>query len=383
MLPKYIPLLKAMNSESIALANIDPVHAKKMLPLFEVPRIGPNILEAKRFVGCPTPTTAYLDEVTNRIAKVWSGRTAMVDAYQWPADATVESGEHVLPYLFTRLQALGVDVVPVIGYDRWENPTYSLAMQGLELPGTPYYCLRLDAQALEDAAEPDFFLENIEAMLARFELEPGACSVLIDFGDVTGRSVEKMVGDSDAILNLLMPLGFRYFASAGCSLPKSIDLAVKKPDTVGKVVRKEMLLWQAARQQYPDSALVYGDYGIRGPSSNEGIPNPHGNGKIRHTIDKHFLVVRGHSMMLPGKGEQMWGLAQKVVASPHYLGANFSWGDQQILDCSQKKIKGHHAQWISNDTSHHLAYALAEVEQFDLSVAVPAPVSVKTSGKIA
>jgi hypothetical protein len=73
-------------------------------------------------------------------------------------------------------------------------------------------------------------------------------------------------------------------------------------------------------------------------------------------------------MMLANKGEQMWDLAAKVVQSQHYLGPEFSWGDKRILDCSDKKTKGHHSQWISNDTSHHLAYVLAEVENFELSV---------------
>ncbi len=379
MIPNYIPILKALGSEAVAVQRLDPGHAEKMLPLFEVPRIGLNISEGKRFIGLPLKT-AYLDEIIGRISTIWPGRSAMVDVYHWAADATIESGEHVIPYIYNRLLSLGTDVVPVVGYDRWENQQYSLALEGLNLDGFAHCCLRLDSHAIDDAAEPDFFLDNVNGMLAAFQLTPQKCSVLVDFGDVAGRTLEQMIDQFDRIYQLLSSLGFTYIATAGCSLPSSIDKAVKTPDTAGTVVRKEMLLWQSARQQYPKLRLVYGDYGVRGPSSNEGVRNPHGNGKIRHTIDKHFFVVRGHSMKLANKGEQMWDLAAKLVNSQHYLGPGFSWGDQRILDCHNKKFKGHHTQWISNDTSHHLAYAMGEIQNFELSVA-PAKSAVSESGK--
>ncbi|BAN51106.1 beta family protein [Metapseudomonas resinovorans] len=368
MTPRYVPLLKALDSECQAIVKMGKSVADSICPLFEVPRIGKNITEAKRFEGCTQLKMAYLNEITDRIAITWKDRPAMVDAYQWQPGDTVESGEHIVQYMYGRLASLGVDVIPVIGYDRWDNQAYRLAVQKLDPVKISKSCIRLDAQALEDSEEPDFFEENIESILDGLALEPAKCSILIDFGDATGWSVEGMIEKTEAMLAILEKYGFKYIVTAGCSLPKSIDLAVKKPDTTGIIPRKEMLLWQAMRQSHPKSRIVYGDYGVRGPTSNEGVRNPHANGKIRHTIDKHFFIVRGHSMKLPGKGQQMWGLAKTVVDSQHYMGEEFSWGDKRIYECSQKKCMGGHPQWITNDTSHHLAYAVAEVHNFELSV---------------
>jgi hypothetical protein len=175
MIPKYIPVLKALSSEFGALAEIDKADARKTRPLFEVARIGANILEAKRFEGCEARTTAYLDETIAGISKVWNGRSAMIDAYQWPPDATIESGEHVLSYIHSRLNALGVRAIPVIGYDRWSNEAYRLAIQSLEVPNGRDHCLRLDTHAIEDAAEPDFFKENIQTLLDDLGLAPSEC----------------------------------------------------------------------------------------------------------------------------------------------------------------------------------------------------------------
>lgn len=368
MIPTYVPVFKAMKGEFDAVARIASADARKVHPLFDVTRIGPNTQKTKWFRHSATPIEEYIDRVVDGIAAVWNGRTAIIDAYHWPADATVDSGEHVLSYTFNRLNASGVNVIPVVGYDRWDNQTYRLAMCGAELVAADYCCLRLDADAIEDAADPEFFLERIDAILRDLDLSPGRCAVLIDFGDVTAASLEEMGEKAMGILSLLGSYGFLYFSTAACSLPKSIDLAVKKPDSVGLVLRKEMVLWQTLRQEYPGIRLVYGDYGVRGPTSNEGVPNKHANAKIRHTIDKYFFVVRGHSMMWEGKGEQFWDLAKTVVDSKHYMGPGFSWGDEEIAKCSRKEIKGGHTQWISIDTSHHAAFAVAEVEEFERAV---------------
>lgn len=368
MIPTYVPVFKAMKGELDAVAHITEAEAPKVHPLFDVTRIGPNTQKAKWFRHSATPTEEYVDRVVDGIAAVWSGRTAMIDAYHWAADAVVDSGEHVLPYIFNRLNSSGINVIPVVGYDRWDNQAYRLAMRGSELVEADYCCLRLDADAIEDAADPEFFLERIDSILEDLDLRPERCAVLIDFGDLTTHSLEEMGEKAEMILALLDSYGFLYLVTTGCSLPKSIDLAVKKPDSVGTVLRKEMVLWQMLRQAHPGIRLVYGDYGVRGPTSNEGVPNKHANAKIRHTIDKHFFVVRGHSMMLEGKGEQVWGLAETVVHSRHYLGEGFSWGDSEIAKCSRKEIKGGHTQWISIDTSHHVAFAVAEVEEFELAM---------------
>lgn len=370
MKPAYVPILKALGSEFDAIAKIKNDDITKIDPLFEIPRIGKNILEAVRFQDhLHVLKTAYLNEVVGRIAGGWSGRKAMIDAYQWAADATIESGEHIIPYIYARLTSLGVSVVPVIGYDRWENDAYRLAMKSLNTRDGSY-CIRLDSHAIEDSAEPDFFQDNIDQILDDISADPGRCSVLIDFGDVTGQSVDSCISKAGKIISMLESKGFELFVVSGCSLPKTIDAAVKKPDSTGPVLRREMLLWQAMRREFPETKIAFSDYGVRGPHSNDGVRNKHTNGKIRYTIDKQFFVVRGHSMSLPGKGEQMYGLAKTLMDSPHYMGEGFSWGDWRIAECSRKKFKGGAAQWIAIDTSHHLAYVVAEVEEFERGVAV-------------
>lgn len=367
----YTPILKTLPAEFKALKELSRSNVRKLLPLFEVPRISQSVLKRKCYENCASITTTYLNDIAKSLISTWGNRAAMLDAFHWSPDATTEAGENVLAYLYSHLEEHGLPVVPVVGYDRWESPAYRLAMSSLDLPADRLYCLRLDPTAIADAAEPEFFAENIQAILSLLGVHESRCIALVDFADVCNQSIEELQTQAERVFAVLAQFNFHSWSIAGCSLPSTIDGAVKKPDTTGKVARREFLVWRAILQIYPHAPIAFGDYGVRSPKSNEGIPNPHTNGKIRYTIDQHFLVARGHSMQLPGKGEQMWALAENIMKSPHFMGASFSWGDARIVECSQKAFKGAAAQWIEIDTNHHLVYVLAEIEE---AVAKTAPV---------
>jgi len=369
VIANYIPIYKAKPGELKAVANAKKEQDRRMLPLFEVCRIGKSVREAKRFKECAALTCAYLDEVAGQIASVRNGKSAMVDAFQWKADSTTETGEHILPYLYSRLEASGVSVIPVIGYDRWDSDMYRISMQSLELKAGSYYCLRLDTHAIDDAEDPIFFEERVLDILDGLGVDAKQCAVLLDFGDITAFSVEDLINGADRVMQVLASMDFRFFSTAGCSLPSTIDKAVKNPNSTGKVVRKEMLLWQTMRVSYTDVRWLFSDYGVRGPNTADDVISPHTNGKIRHTIDRSYYVVRGHSVQFGDGGAQMYNLAKKIVDSGHYMGEDFSWGDKQILACSQIKTgPGNSTTWIAIDTSHHLAWVVAEVEEFELKI---------------
>lgn len=376
MAKSYIPIYRAKSGEFQALSNASKDHAKRTLPLFEISRITKKTSELKKYQGCLALTCTYLTEIAENIAKVRNGYSAMVDISQWDPASLTETGEHILPYLYSLLNKLGVHVVPVIGFDSWESPIYRVAMQSIEVPDNRYVCIRLDSHAIEDAEDPLYLEERITEILDGLGIAPNQCAIILDFGDLTTQALADVLDQADGIMRVLAPMKFRAFVTAGCSLPPTINLAVKDHDSTGKVVRKEMLLWQTLRTQYPGIALRYGDYGVRGPNSVDDVIAPDANGKIRHTITQNFYVLRGHSMRKGDKGGQMFKLAAALVSSPYFMGAGFSWGDSQIAlrskaltDSTVKIGPGNQSTWIAIDTSHHLAYAIGEVEEFEAKIA--------------
>jgi hypothetical protein len=367
MVPSHVAILKANKGELEAVRNLDDGTARKVLPLFEIGRLTDTLRERKYIRESSTPTMAHLNRVLDAVGKAWPTRLAMVDGYHWPANARAENGDHVIAYMVARLRALDMSIVPVIGYDRWGNAEYRLALQTIPARDDGQFCLRLDSSAIEDAAEPKHFQDTILDIIDELELDPACCSVLLDFADISmdTMSVEKLLTLADNLIRQLQTFGFHHYAVAGCSLPTTINLAVSNRDFLGAVLRKEILVWQTLRLNFPNVIVVSGDYGVRGPTTTE-IRSKYTNGKIRHTVKKQTIVVRGHPFSDDHNYDQMHQLAAIIVKSKHFLGAGFSWGDSQILQCSQlARGLTDTSRWIAIDTNHHLTFVVQEVEEFE------------------
>jgi hypothetical protein len=365
----HVPILKANKGECDALANLDKRIAPKITPLFEVGRVTEAISQRKYFRTSSAPLMTYLSRVFQRVGEAWKDRVAMVDGYQWSPDARVENGDHVIAYMVAGLEAAGVSVIPVIGYDRWSNPDYQMGLGSIPPRADGRYCMRLDSSAFEDAAEPEVFQATIVEIVKRLEVDPLKCSIMLDFADVSinAMSIERIVETSENIIRQLRDFGFDHYIVAGCSLPNTIDLAVSSRDSDGFVLRKEMLAWQTLRLNLPDITITSGDYGVRGPTTTE-QPSKYMNGKIRHTVKGQIYVVRGHAFFNDGDQKQMHDLSARLSGSTQFLGPRFSWGDSQILLCSRQAVLGSPTQWIAIDTNHHLTFVVSEVEEFEREV---------------
>lgn len=360
MLAHYLSILKTRDGEFTALAQLEDADKDHLAVFFELSKIGKS---TERFASRPDITRAYIDEVSQQIAEVWQGRTAFVDATRWPADATIKTGEHVVTYCCQRLEALGVGVIPVLGYDRWESMAYREALQSLEL-NRGLVCLRLDTHAIEDSAESDHFKDQINQILEDMQITPKNCFVLIDFEDVTAVSIADLVEQGQRVMGVLLSMGFKFIGTAGCSIPSSIDKAVSKNDTTDKVIRKEWTLWRTLRAAYPQVSM-FGDYGVRNPLSVDDRETPDTNGKIRYTTTDSYLIARGHSLRRGNKGDQMFDLADMIMNSPVFMGDDFSWGDHQlVIRRDEREHPGNSTTWIGIDTNHHITWVLAEVHEY-------------------
>jgi hypothetical protein len=363
----HFAILKAKPGEGDALVNLDQRTASHVWPLFEVERLTERRLANVKFLReSPTPIITHIDKLLDDMSACWIGRTALVDGYDWAPNATVETGQHAIAYMVSSLRQGGVFVIPVVGYDRWENEEYRRGIESIPHARSERYCVRFDSAALEDSAEPDVFEERTKDILDGLRLDPRRCLALIDFGDVSsdGMSIERLTNTATRIVEMLAKLGFAEFVVAGCSLPKSIDLAVGKRDSEASVLRKENILWRSLRISFPDLAIVSGDYGVRGPNTTD-VPTKHANGKLRHTYKTQFFVTRGHSISDGDGLAQMATLALKVMGSEHYLGSAFSWGDLQIKVCGEGGRTRDLSYWIAVDTNHHLTFVVQEVEEFE------------------
>lgn len=366
--PVYIPILKAKKGELEAITPIKLEQEKYGVqstfhPLFELPNVYKD-------------HTNKLVDVNKRcegMGKSWGNNIALIDGSFWkPSEAILENGEHFLSYAFNKLNSLGIKVVPVIGYDRWfdqMSSLYNQTMRKLNLPEAPYFCIRLDGDAMYDIEEPDFFKEQLDDIILNLKLAENRCAILIDFGDVSLNriSIEGMLQKAKSFINILSKYDFKYIAISGASYPESVAEAVESHDTDGTIIRKEMLVWQSLRENFPKLRLKFSDYCARHPSVEKQIINKHINGKIVYTTDLNYFVVRGHPFSRDGNHSHQKDVATRLVNSAHFEGQSFSWGDTKIEECSQgiNNFIGNLTQWVSIDTNHHIKYVVEEIYKFE------------------
>jgi len=376
MKPIYVPILKAKEGEFAALVQISERASNQIVPWFDVPQLDDKTRITSEERSEP-PIESYLNKKALGIADAWLGKPIFyenkpifMDLPRWAPNAQTESGEHVIPYFRNRLEHHGVIVNPVIKYDFWDDPVYVNALKGIRLENGRNFCIRLnmDADTVEDMAF-DYFGERLSDIVEQLDINPSETYLLIDFGDVSGQShfIEEMVDKAKQAISLTRESGFSQIMLAGSSLPTSVNLAVKKQNATGLVLRKEMMIWQTLLSETPSLNITFADYGVRNPSaSDEAMCCSNANGKIRYTIDKHYFIARGHSLHDANSGfEQFCDLAQIVVNSGHYLGKTFSWGDKQItLHSNPEHNPGNQTNWITIDTNHHIEIVLMEVLEF-------------------
>jgi hypothetical protein len=211
----------------------------------------------------------------------------------------------------------------------------------------------------------EYFLENIDDIVATLNLDTSNCNVILDFGDITNISITQVQEKITKALTLLSKYHFEFISIAGCSLTTIINNMVPEIESTAIVVRREMIAWRTCKEYVNTQNLIFGDYGIFNPSAQDDIIAPDANGKIRYTIQNNYFVVRGHSRRVGNKGEQMYDLSKTVIDSVYFMGKGFSWGDQKIMDCSNKKLKGNGCTWVAIDTNHHTHTVLAEIFEFE------------------
>jgi hypothetical protein len=365
MKPTYVPILNAKKGEFDALSNMPTVVMEKVIPFFELPRFTNNIRASRAYENEKYPTIKFVTDRLDKIHSVRGNQPVMFDLFKWAPNSTLENGEHILSYTYNYLTLKGTPTIPVIGYDRWEDVEYSKALESLS-ENTSSFCLRLESYAFDDMLDEDHFNEQIDGIIETFGLLPSQCCVLLDFNEVSKTSIVDIQTKLETSLKLLDKYGFDYFFIAGCSLTQVINDMVPDTDSTGKVLRREMIAWQAIRKAFPNYKFVFGDYGVVNPNIPDDMIAPDANGKIRYTIKDHYFVVRGHSRRRGNKGEQMRDLSRIVVNSPYFMGQNFSWGDQKIAHCSLSiGGVGNPTNWVSYDTSHHVHAVLSEIFEFE------------------
>lgn len=120
MYPTYVPILRAKAGEFEALKRLKPAYSQKIWPFFEIPQLTENDKKSKALSGSSQMKKDFLTKIADGINSANSSSSIFFDFFDWKADSYIETGEHVLSYMYRALASSGSLVHPVIGFDRWD-----------------------------------------------------------------------------------------------------------------------------------------------------------------------------------------------------------------------------------------------------------------------
>lgn len=347
----YIPIIKGKQNDLRALGKIQPEVRELIKPLIELP---------------PTPyskTTVdgHLEKFIQNLTKYGGAGKMFVDFYGFLPKEETQSGTLATVAGYELLHNIGQQVTPVYGFGRdnemWEHLGLVLKKhkQG--------FCFRLEEDDLEeDTAEATW--EAILTRSSQLEVDIKNVDLIIDLRDVRLKSVDERVALVTDFMSF-QPLGinFRSIAIAGSSAPK--DVSVLEVDSTGYILRNELKIWANLKTDLAvGDNLIYSDYGVIHPEF-AAVDLPVGgtaNCKIRYTVGKNIMIVRGHKRAEDSK--QPHELANKVCSDPQYCGPNYSFGDRYIADVADLTTgigPGNLGSWVLTDMNHHITFALLQM----------------------
>ncbi|RZM22580.1 MAG: hypothetical protein EOO88_28965, partial [Pedobacter sp.] len=111
--------------------------------------------------------------------------------------------------------------------------------------------------------------------------------------------------------------------------------------------------------------FVFGDYGIVHPEKPEIDPKiMRATAKIRYTMEDCWLVIKGEGLHKGDRYKQYFSLAEILASDPIFEGPDFSWGDDHVVNCSNRNTTtGNPTTWVKVDTNHHITFVVRQLNR--------------------
>lgn len=331
----YVPIIKWKRGERIAVRNLSSAVKDQVIPLFSImANTEPDTFsnDVQRNWGTERPF--YFDFHHNIISEVYI--TDFLESF-------INENQEIQP-------------IPVVSPNRGEeylqlineSPTFNHGI-----------ALRINLQEL------NLFQNAIESMLNILEANGFDCDLIIDLGQMSYpvEVVNSFVPVVRSLITGVQRISFRRIIIAGSSFPEGLSVS---QNTTTPIPRKEWILWNHLSQD--NSNVIFGDYGTDDPEDPHFDFLPIMIPTIRYTYRDDWYIIRGNrNPRNPRDFTQFHDLANNLIHSEYYCGAEFSWGDEQINEvantlCTQNNCNhGNLERWVQINTNHHITYAVHQL----------------------
>lgn len=352
----YTPIVKGNENDFKAIGKMPKALASRTLPLFE--------LLAPDDVGTFDDA---LFRFASRLRKHCPLQRFSVDLHAIPPSEKIADGSPSLETMCSCLRSLGVQFVPVFGFDHepelWERIARIARKEGRGLT------FRLHK---EDLLVPDATLEELLDHLAQADIGSQEVNLMIDLGSLNAMSKAELASmrsqAQDFIDLAITARTFGLVSLVGSSMPKDVGEVPKEGQAA--IPRNELPLWLEVCASLDDVPIAFGDYGVVHPNFSIKAPATHANAKIRYTSTRSHHIFRGHSVREGNQFGQYRDLSKSVIGSAIYKQRDYSYGDDYIWRCAHGETgTGHLGTWVEVDMNHHFVFTTDQLSRIENRVA--------------
>lgn len=336
--PAYLPVLKGRQGEFTALADIQPVTRRAIVPLIEM-------------VSAPLDdesTVRAVVDKTIRKLKVWAGSRLLLDTSWLPGDIQMPNGIDVRGYATTAAAGAGIGATPVL---RLYDAAPAHRDTQLHTESGDGIAVRLNVEDMDE--DPEDLEDALTALLRRLGRTPAEVDLLLDLGavdtDVAAHAGARLV--RDVLHGLPEPEAWRGIVVLAGAFPT--DLQTVQPWTLGELPRRDAMLHDHLRRRPLPRVPTFGDYAVAHPLlvAEPAFPTAP---QLRYTTSDRWLVLKGRRND-PENHEQFYRVCEAIVQHPEFAGAALGKADARIAD-PRRDGPGNASTWRAIATTHHLDY---------------------------
>lgn len=344
----YTPVLKAKQSECIALRRVNPKLKPLMIPLFEMQ---------------PRDTPHLLMRTVTQMEKSWEKHLPLfldVDK-KYLASNEAEAVENHATAL-ERGRKSGYNIIPVTGLRRSER--YQGNISSAVQQDRRGVCLRLENEDWLDVSELN---TKIDKILSNLGVIAGEMDLILDFGAFLPSQAGTIVTSATTTINNLKLVSeLRNLVVTGTAFPASLNVA---PTSVKTIPRSEWIVWLELRKIYKKNLIkrmpIFGDYIIVHPVFPEiDFRYVDISPKIKYTTESDWIYIRWKPS-IKGDYSGFHDVCNLLLAQTQYSGSDFCWGDNRISQCSKSPVDtGNPGQWTTIGINHHLTFVTEQLASF-------------------
>lgn len=354
----YVAALQTKAGELNALRHASARTWTTLTPLIEV--LGPAHPGTKPFAR------QRIQGWVKRLFDAVGQRPCFIDVLRLSANHSTALGdrnEPVLSVIHAMARQRGIPSIPVL---RLGDVSATVA----QIADTAAYDARGVALRIPLLGTVSADGRNMETLvkekLDAVQVDITCADLLMDLRDIS-EDTEIDIEYLAPMIDDLVTIGsWRSVVLLGTTMPRSLGGGVVEAGTVGRLPRKEWLLWSALRRSQVTRLPTYGDYAIQHPEppldATEGHIPLGIRGAIRYTHENVTVIPRAKAPRHEEGREQYTHLCRVLVAQPEFAGPEYTWGDSQIADCAEGTCEpGWEDHWRAVGTSHHLRYVVDQL----------------------